>query len=111
MTKKILKVVVFVPTTHADIIRNVLQKVGAGKTKKYEGCSFSTPGLQRFYPRKGSNPFLGKVGKLEIVTEERIETFILPSLKNQLLRKIKKVHPYEEPVIDFYEIESSYDPI
>ncbi len=110
MTKK-LKVIVFVPTTHAEKIRKILRKVGAGKTKKYEGCSFSTFGLQRFYPRRGAVPFLGKIKKLELVEEERIETFILASLKDHLLSEILKVHPYEEPVIDFYEIESSYIPV
>lgn len=110
MTKKILKVIIFVPITHSDKIRTVLQNVGAGKTKKYEGCSFSISGLQRYYPCKGSNPFSGKVGKLEMVKEERIETFIPCYLKERLLSELKETHPYEEPVIDFYEVESSYIP-
>ena len=105
MTEKILKVVVFVPATHADGIRDVLQKIGAGKTKKYEGCSFSMPDLQSFRSRKGAGSFAGKV------EEERIETFIPSSLKKLLLNKIKEVHPYEKPVIDFYKIESSYTPV
>lgn len=111
MAKKIIKVIIFVPATHADKIRNFLRKFGAGKTERYEGCSFSISGLQRFYPREGANPFLGKTGKLETVKEERIETFIFSSLKNRLLSEIKKIHPYEEPAIDFYEIESSYTPV
>lgn len=111
MAKKILKVVIFVPITHADKIRTILQNVGAGKTKKYGGCSFSTSGLQRYYPCKGSNPFLGKIGKLEVVAEERIETFIPYYLKERVLNELKEAHPYEEPAIDFYEVKSSYNPI
>lgn len=101
------KIVIYVPITHADKIRQALVEVGAGKIGDYEACSFSCRGLGRFRPIKEAKPFLGKIDEFEIVEEERIETICPVALLQDLLRKIKQVHPYEEPVLDVYSLVSS----
>ncbi len=104
MDFKFVKIVVFVPATHADKVREALAESGAGHIGNYDCCSFSVKGIGRFRGLEDSRPFIGKAGKIEEVEEERIET-ICPSEKlDEVLAAIKKVHPYEEPAIDIYPL-------
>ena len=67
-------IVVTVPETHADAVRQAMGQAGAGKVGNYSYCSYSMKGIGRFMPNKDSNPYLGNEGVLEEVIEERIET-------------------------------------
>lgn len=97
-----VKLIVFVPLSHADTVREAMGKAGAGKIGNYSFCSFSTIGKGRFLPGDGANPAIGSVGKLEEVEEERIEVACKKEQINEIVAAIKKVHPYEEVVIDIY---------
>lgn len=97
-------IVITVPETHADIVREAMGSAGAGRVGDYSHCSYSVKGIGRFIPNKGSNPYLGKEGVLEEVVEERIETVCSLALLDHVLEEIKKAHPYEETVIDIYPV-------
>lgn len=97
-------IVVTVPETHANEVREAMGRAGAGKVGDYSYCSYSLKGIGRFMPNKGSKPHLGKVGVLEEVVEERIETVCNRSILENVLEEIKKAHPYEETVIDIYPV-------
>lgn len=56
-------------------------------------------------PEIGANPYLGQVGKLETVEEERIETVCSRELLEAVVGAIKEVHPYEEVALDVYPLE------
>jgi hypothetical protein len=99
---ELVKIVVFVPVSHADTVREAMGKAGAGKIGKYSYCSFTTKGLGRFLPEAGATPALGNVGQLEQVEEERIEVACKKQHLSQIIRAIKAVHPYEEVVMDLY---------
>ncbi len=99
------KLVVFVPETHADLIREVMDNAGAGKIGNYTNCTFSSKGVGRFKPEDGANPHIGKVGKSEEVVEERIETVVEKNKLAEIVLAIKKVHPYEEVALDVYPLE------
>lgn len=101
---KMVKLVVFVPETHADKIREAMSKAGAGLVGNYRSCSFSIKGIGRFLPLKGSHPAIGKIGKLEAVAEERIETVCWQKDLDKIIGEIKKVHPYEEVALDVYPL-------
>lgn len=101
---KIIKIVVYVPEAHADAVRFAMGKVGAGKMGNYSFCSFSVKGTGRFKPGKGAHPTIGKVGKIEQVLEERIETICERSKLKKVISAIKKVHPYEEVALDIYPL-------
>jgi hypothetical protein len=103
MTKS-YKIVVFVPETHADMLREAMGKAGAGKIGNYEHCTFSIKGTGRFRPTVGANPAIGEVGSLEAVAEERIETVCASELLDTVLSAICAVHPYEEPATEVYEL-------
>ncbi len=97
-------IVVIVPESHADSIREAMARAGAGETEKYSHGSFSVKGVSRFLPKLGADPFIGREGMPETVIEERIETICSRERLEKVLEEIKKVHPYEETIIDIYPI-------
>lgn len=100
----LVKIVVFVPLTHATIVREAIGASGAGVIGNYTHCSFSSKGIGRFKPNDKANPYIGKVDELEEVEEERIE-FVCPKSKTKsVLTAIKNVHPYEEVALDIYPL-------
>ena len=99
------KVVVYVPLTHADQVREAIGNAGGGKLGNYSSCSFSTRGIGRFKPEAGANPHIGSVGQLEAVEEERIEVSVEDSKLASVISAIKEVHPYEEVALDVYNLE------
>lgn len=104
MEFKFVKIAVFVPTTHADKVREGLARSGAGHIGNYDCCSFSVKGIGRFRGLSDSKPFIGEVGKIEEVEEEKIETICPREKVKEVLAAIKKIHPYEEPAIDIYPL-------
>lgn len=104
MKDETVKLVVFVPQTHANIIREAMGKSGAGIVGDYKFCSFSVKGISRFIPLKGAHPTIGEIGKLEEVAEERIETVCYKKDLDKIIKAIKAVHPYEEVALDVYPL-------
>ena len=101
-----VKIVIFVPETHTDIVREAMGKAGAGKIRNYTHCTFSSKGVGRFKPEIGANPHIGEVGKFEEVIEERIETMCSRELLQDVIKAIKEVHPYDEIALDVYPLEN-----
>lgn len=99
---KSVKIVVFVPESHADAVREAMGRAGAGKIGNYTHCSFSSKGTGRFKPKEGAHPYIGEVGKLESVAEERIEMTCERDNLTDVVRAIKEAHPYEEVALDIY---------
>ncbi len=94
------KLVVFVPQTHADLVRDALAKAGGGMIGAYDSCSFTTSGEGRFRPDETATPFLGKAGELEVVEEVRIELIVSEHALSPVLHAMKATHPYEEIAYD-----------
>jgi addiction module RelB/DinJ family antitoxin len=105
LTKNV-KLVVHVPVSHADIVRQALGEAGAGRIGNYGFCSFSVRGTGRFRGNGKSNPAIGAVGKYEAVEEERIEVFVPRAILNEVVEKMKAVYPYEEVTCDICPIEN-----
>lgn len=100
--KELVKLVVFVPEKNADSMRQALGKAGAGKIGEYSYCSYSIKGVGRFKPTDNADPHIGSAGKMEEVNEERIEVACEKGQASEIIKVIKKTHPYEEVVIDIY---------
>lgn len=100
-----VKIVVFVPEPYTDAIREAMGKAGAGRIGNYTHCTFSSKGVGRFRPEEGAHPNIGNVGKFESVAEERIETVCERERVGDVIKAIKKVHPYEEVALDIYPLE------
>ena len=104
MQNKTVKIVVTVPESHADIVREAMGKAGAGKVGNYSFCSFSVKGTGRFLPNEKAKPHIGQAGRLEEVTEERIEVTCDQDILENVIKAIKSVHPYEEIALDIYPL-------
>lgn len=99
-----IKLVVYVPLSHADAVRAAIGEAGAGVIGLYTHCSFSVRGQGRFLPQDGANPHIGSVGALEIVEEERIEITVPQSILPHVIAAMKGAHPYEEIAYDLYPL-------
>lgn len=104
MNTEKVKIVVFVPVSHTDAVRQAVGDAGAGKIGNYSHCSFSSKGQGRFLPLQGANPAIGEVGKPEVVEEERIEFICDKDKLSEVISAMKKVHPYEEVAFDVYPL-------
>lgn len=104
----LLKFVTTVPLLHAESVRNALFNAGAGHIGNYDSCSYNLTGEGTFRPGVGSNPFVGEAEKLHFEQEVRIETVLPVMRKEEVLRALLAVHPYEEPVYDLYPIANEW---
>ncbi len=98
------KLVVFVPATHVNELRNALNEAGAGCTGKYSDCSFRVRGIGNFRPGENTDPYIGTRGILEEVDEYRLETVLYRGDLSEILKVIQEVHPYEEIAYDIYPL-------
>ena len=100
----LLKLVTFVPDAYAEMTRNALFNAGAGCIGDYDACSYNIQGEGTFRAGADCHPFCGEIGELHMEKETRIE-MILPAFKKMAVtRALLSVHPYEEPVVDFYPL-------
>lgn len=99
------KLVVFVPSTHADKLRTALTNAGGGKLGDYSRCTFNVEGQGTFQGNEKSNPTIGKAGHFEQVDEVRIEMIFSWPIRQTMADVVRQVHPYEEPAFDIYPLE------
>jgi hypothetical protein len=102
------KVFVFAPRDQ-EIIRKIIDSTsnaGAGKIGKYNKCAFITEGIGTWEAEKDAHPAYGKIGGAQNIDEVKIEMQCPDESIKQVLSAIKKVHPYEEVVIDVFKMET-----
>ena len=95
-----VKLEIFVPQDHALNLRDELAKIGVGVIGNYDHCVALTPVRGFFRPMEGAKPFAGEVEKINEVEEYKLEVTCKRALVNEALGVIKRVHPYEEPLIN-----------
>ena len=94
---------VFCPDDEAVInkIIEAASTAGAGVVGGYTHCAFVTKGISQWKSEPGTHPVQGKIGELLKVNGAKIE-MPCPGEKRRAIEKaIRKVHPYEEPDIQF----------
>ncbi len=91
-----LKLEVYVPKTHTMQLLAALDNAGAGHIGDYDSCSFITSGTGRFRPLEGSDPFIGNIGEVEVVEEDKIEVVCPKDKMDDILEAMRQAHPYEE---------------
>lgn len=97
---KLLKLITFVPNSHADEVRTALFAAGAGEIGNYSACSYNIEGFGTFKANEEANPHVGAVGQLHREPELRIEVILPEYSKNTILEALYSSHPYEEPAYD-----------
>ncbi len=103
------KLVTFIPTEHADKVRNAVFAAGAGHIGNYDSCSYNLSGEGSFRALEGTNPFVGKPGEIHFEKEIRFET-IFPAFKQaEVINALLSSHPYEEVAYDIYSLDNVYE--
>jgi len=103
----LLKLVVFVPETHVDVVREGICAAGAGHIGNYDFCTFGALGEGSFRGSESTKPFIGRPGALEKAAEIRLETVFPRGLRRQVLAALRDVHPYEEIAYDLVPVEQA----
>jgi len=103
------QIIVYVPTTHTEAIKNAIFDAGAGRYEQYDRCSWQTQGSGQFRGLEGSHPAIGIQGNLEYVEEMKIETVCVKENLKKVLIALKKAHPYEEPAYGVIELKTIED--
>jgi len=103
--ERLYKVVVFVPQESIEIVREAMNRAGAGWIGNYSDCSFFTKGTGTFKPLENTNPYIGIRGNLEKVDEYRLETIVSEKDLHRVVDSMISAHPYEEVAYDIYKLE------
>ncbi|MDR2065587.1 MAG: Nif3-like dinuclear metal center hexameric protein [Prevotellaceae bacterium] len=106
---ELVKIVVFVPESHAEKVRNAMFEAGAGCTGAYSNCSFGIKGNGTFKAGKNAKPFVGEKGKLHVENEIRIELIAQKNKLAKIKTAILENHPYEEVACDIYNLDNKYE--
>ncbi len=99
------KICFFVPVEHAEKVKTAMFNAGGGKIGDYDCCSFETLGTGQFRPLKGANPFIGKTGTIEKVSELKVEMVCENHCLKAVMSAMKENHPYEMPAYDIIKLE------
>ena len=102
------KLVVFVPATHAEILKEAIFNAGAGQIGNYSECSFNTLGEGTFKGGQGTNPFIGMPGQRFTANEIRVEVIYFDWLEQTILKAMQLAHPYEEIAYDIIAVQNQH---
>lgn len=95
-----VKLEIFAPPEVLEKLQAALAEVGAGRIGNYDHCMFVSRGTGYWRPLPGANPYHGQVGWIESAAEIKIEVNCPLDLVPAALAAIRRVHPYEEPLIN-----------
>lgn len=96
------KLVFYVPETHVEAVKASVFATGAGRIGDYDSCCWQILGQGQFRPLDGSQPFIGQKGRVEQVSEYRVELVCEDDLIGPALAALRAAHPYEEPAYDVW---------
>jgi dinuclear metal center YbgI/SA1388 family protein len=103
---RLLKLVTFIPDSHFEKVSEEIFKAGAGVIGNYDRCGFSTKGLGSFRGNEYSDPYTGERGEIHYENETRFETVLYSHLRQDIIKALISVHPYEEVAYDLYTLEN-----
>ena len=101
---RLKKLVVYTPAASVEAVRQALCDKGAGHIGNYSHCTFAAPGTGSFVPGDDTHPYIGEAGKLELVSEVRLETVVPEHLLGEVVSSMLAVHPYEEVAYDVFDL-------
>lgn len=100
------KLIVYVPSSHFESVREGLFSAGAGELGEYSECSWKTYGEGSFKPSDKAKPFVSSLdGKRHYEPEVRFEVLVHQEKLDTVLKTLLEVHPYETPAYDLYKLE------
>lgn len=100
-----VKLEFYVPETHVSEVKHAVFAAGAGKIGDYDCCCWETVGTGQFRPCSGSRPFIGEEGKVESLSEIKVELICETKSIGEVIKALKAAHPYETPAYQYWEIQ------
>lgn len=107
----LIKLSTFVPVEHVHNVRQALFDAGAGNIGGYDQCSFNMQGEGTFRGTEGSNPYIGVVGEQHVEKEFKIQVIVTKPLAQNVLSRLREVHPYEEVAYDLVQLENEHQEV
>ena len=100
MNFKKVKIEIFIPAEYTNKLREGLNNIGALGVGNYDNVMSITKIKGYWRPLACANPFDGTIGKISEADEDKIE--FSTDIKNieNIIKTVKEIHPYEEPVIN-----------
>lgn len=98
---------VYIPKDFVENVKRNMFTAGAGSIGNYSKCCFEYTGIGQFMAEAGSRPFIGEMGRLEKVSEVKVEMVCEERFLKDSIKALKDSHPYETPayyVIKLVEI-------
>ncbi len=94
------KLEIFIPETHLAALQAALETVDAGHIGSYDCCLSYSRVTGCWRPLAGAEPYLGAEGKISAEPELKVEVTLRTDRADLTVEAVKRVHPYEEPVIN-----------
>lgn len=98
------KLVVFVPPSEVEGLRQALSAAGAGVIGHYTECSYESAGRGTFRGDQTTSPAVGRKLVLEHADEIRLEMIVPRPRVGGVVRALYARHSYEEPAFDLYPL-------
>jgi len=104
---EVVKLAVYLPASHLEAVKKAIHNSGGAVIGNYDNCFFTLYGTGSFRGNQSSNPFIGIKEEIAVVEEIKLETVVFRNRLPAVLAAVRSVHPYEEPAIDVYALESA----
>ena len=96
----------YVAKADLEIVKNAMFAAGAGKFNNYKNCAWQTVGTGQFKAVGGANPSIGKLDKLEVIDEYKVEMICADDNLDLVIEAMKLSHPYEEVAFSVIKMEN-----
>lgn len=100
MNFEFFKLEIFIPEDNFNDLRLALIQVDAGHIGKYDACLSYSRVTGTWRPLEGASPYIGMIDSICEAPELKVEVLCRAERLDETLAAIKRVHPYEEPVIN-----------
>ena len=94
------KLEIFIPESHLAVLQEALREADAGHIGQYDCCLSYSAVTGCWRPLEGTAPYLGTIGEVCTAPELKVEVTCPTERVDAVVEAVKRVHPYEEPVIN-----------
>ena len=98
------KLEIYIPESHFKELQRALQAVDAGHIGNYDSCLSYSRVRGTWRPLDGARPYIGEENVISEEDELKVEVNVRKENLAKTLQAIRRVHPYEEPLINVIQL-------